>query len=99
MAGAQRYTRRFFRVVVRPSSWGSTSSRARLPVSREARDELRRATGGTTIPVLVFDDGSALVGEERIGAYLDAVHEPPEGRYRLKAAKARRRYLEEECQC
>lgn len=70
-------------------------------VARVARGARRAPAGDgwTTIPVLVFDDGSALVGEERIGAYLDAVHEPPEGRYRLKAAKARRRYLEEECQC
>ncbi|HXV58498.1 MAG TPA: glutaredoxin domain-containing protein [Gaiellaceae bacterium] len=71
-----------------------------VPVRREEREELVRATGATTIPVLVLDGGETLVGEEAIGAYLDGVREPPGAEtHRLKAAKARRRYLEEACEC
>jgi hypothetical protein len=42
-----------------------------------------------------------LVGEDAIGAYLAAQFEEPAGAeaHQLKAAKARRRYLEEECEC
>ncbi|HEV8104208.1 MAG TPA: hypothetical protein VGP69_10770, partial [Gaiellaceae bacterium] len=64
------------------------------------RHALRAATGSDTIPVLV--DGSAVVtGEEAIRCYLDQeIPEPAEAQaHRLKAAKARRRYLEEECEC
>jgi len=72
-----------------------------VPVDRERRDELRRATGATTIPALVLEDGSTVVGEDTICAYLDGhVPEPPEAEaHRHKAATARRRYLEEECTC
>lgn len=72
-----------------------------VPVEKEKRTALRRLTGADTIPVLVLPDGSALVGEEAIGAYLDThVAEPPEAQaHRTTAAKARRRYLEEECEC
>ena len=59
------------------------------------------ATGVDTIPALLLEDGEAVVGEEAIEAYLDErFDEPAEaGAHRLKAAKARRRYLEEECEC
>ena len=42
-----------------------------------------------------------MTGEEAIRCYLDEhVTEPPDAEaHRLKAAKARRRYLEEECEC
>ena len=41
------------------------------------------------------------IGEEAIRRHLDAqIAEPAEAEaHRLKAAKARRRYLEEECEC
>ncbi len=53
------------------------------------------------IPALVLEDGSALVGEDAIDAYLNRqVAEPPGAEeHRLKAIKARRRYLEKECEC
>ena len=59
------------------------------------------ATGGDTIPALLLEDGGAVVGEEAIEVYLDRrFDEPLEAEaHRLKAAKARRRYLEEECEC
>jgi len=45
--------------------------------------------------------GSALIGESEICRYLDGHFPiPAEAEaHRLKAAKARRRYLEEECEC
>ena len=72
-----------------------------VPVDREERTALRTATGADTIPALVLRDGSALIGEEAIRGHLDEhVDEPPEAEaHRSKAAKARRRYLEEECTC
>ena len=72
-----------------------------VPVEREARTALLAATGVDTIPALLLEDGEAVVGEEAIEAYLDErFDEPAEAEaHRLKAAKARRRYLEEECEC
>lgn len=72
-----------------------------VPVEQGSRDALRRATASSTIPALSLEDGSTVVGEDAIRAYLDLnVAEPPEATtHRLKAAKARRRYLEEECEC
>ena len=72
-----------------------------VPVEREQRLVLRAATGTDTIPVLTLEDGTVLVGEETIACWLDAnLAEPAEAEnHRLKAAKARRRYLEEECEC
>jgi glutaredoxin len=71
-----------------------------VPVEREERLALRAACGTDTIPVLVAA-GRIVAGEEAIGAWLDAnVAEPPGAEaHRTKAAKARRRYLEEECPC
>ena len=72
-----------------------------VPVDKDERLLLRERTGADTIPVLVATDAEPLVGEETILAFLDS-HErvPPEARaHRLKAEKARRRYLEEECEC
>jgi len=72
-----------------------------VPVEREERTALLEATGSDVIPALVAADGSAQVGEDAIGAYLDGEFDEPPGAeaHRLKAAKARRRYLEEECEC
>ncbi|HSP74214.1 MAG TPA: glutaredoxin domain-containing protein [Gaiellaceae bacterium] len=71
-----------------------------VPVEREERTALLEAVGVDTIPVLVLDDGTVVVGEDAIGARLDAVAEPAGAEaHRAKAAKARRRYLEEECEC
>ena len=72
-----------------------------VPVERDDRLLLRERTGSDTIPVLVTSDGEVLTGESAILAHLDS-HVPPtaEARaHRLKAEKARRRYLEEECEC
>jgi glutathione S-transferase len=72
-----------------------------VAVEREARTVLLEATGADTIPALRLGDGTAIVGEEAIGAYLaEWFDEPAEAEaHRVKAAKARRRYLEEECKC
>jgi glutathione S-transferase len=72
-----------------------------VPVEREARFELRVAVGADTIPALRLENGSAVVGEANILTLLDELFaEPPEAQaHQHRAAKARRRYLEEECQC
>jgi glutaredoxin 3 len=72
-----------------------------VPVERDDRTLLRVRTGTDTIPVLVAPAGAVLVGEDTITSYLDAnVPAPAEaGAHQLKAEKARRRYLEEECKC
>jgi glutathione S-transferase len=72
-----------------------------VPVERETRTALREATGTEAIPALRLENGSAVVGEENILVYLsERFVEPPEAEaHQQKAAKVRRRYLEEECQC
>ena len=72
-----------------------------VPVERDQRTRLQESTGSDTIPVLVTSEGDAVVGEEAISAYLDArIPESPEAQaHREKAEKARRRYLQEECEC
>ncbi len=72
-----------------------------VPVERDERTLLQRRTGSDTIPALVPDDGAPVVGEDAIGRYLDGHFDVPAGAesHRQKAAKARRRYLEEECEC
>ncbi len=72
-----------------------------VPVEKGDRLLLRERTGADTIPVLVTPDGVLLVGEAVILAHLDRCQPvPAEARaHRLKAEKARRRYLEEECEC
>jgi glutathione S-transferase len=72
-----------------------------VPVEQAERVLLLERTGAETIPVLVAPAGEILVGEDAIHAHL-ACHEPvpaEAGAHRLKAEKARRRYLEEECEC
>jgi glutathione S-transferase len=72
-----------------------------VPVEKEERTALIRATGADTIPALVLVNAMTLVGEEAIRRHLDeSIPEPPEAdAHRLRAAKAQRRYLEEECEC
>ena len=72
-----------------------------VPVDKEQRTALSEKTGSDTIPALVADDDTTLIGESDICRYLD-VHFPIPAEaeaHRLKAANARRRYLEEECEC
>jgi glutathione S-transferase len=72
-----------------------------VPVEREQRTLLFELTGSDRVPTLLREDGSALVGEEAILAYLARhyVESEQAEAHRAKAAKARRRYLEEECGC
>jgi glutathione S-transferase len=72
-----------------------------VPVDKDQREALRRTTGSDIIPALALDDGTIAIGEDAIHRYLDGhLAEPPDAEaHRLKAAKARRRYLEEECEC
>jgi glutathione S-transferase len=71
-----------------------------VPVEKDDRVLLRERTGTETIPALVVPDVEPLIGEANILAYLQThEHISAEARaHRLKAEKARRRYLEEECE-
>ena len=72
-----------------------------VPVEKDGRTVLVAATGSDVIPVLVHDRDEAIVGEDAIRRWLDEAIAEPAGAeaHRLKAANARRRYLEEECEC
>jgi glutathione S-transferase len=72
-----------------------------VPVGKEQRHALLRATGTDAIPALVFDNGEIATGEDAILRLLsDTVPDPAQAEaHRQKAEKARRRYLEEECEC
>ena len=72
-----------------------------VPVEKEQRQALRRVAGSDGIPALVLEDASAVVGEVAIRAWLDShIAEPTEAEaHKQKAATARRRQLEEECEC
>lgn len=72
-----------------------------VPVERDARSSLRTAVGTDTIPAFRLENGSAVVGEESILAFLSEqfVESDEADVHRQKAAKARRRYLNEECEC
>lgn len=72
-----------------------------VPVEKDDRTLLRDRTGTDTIPVLVAPGRAPVIGEATILEFLET-HQaiPPEARaHRLKAEKARRRYLQEECEC
>jgi len=72
-----------------------------VAVDKDDRTLLRDRTGSDTIPVLVAPGEVPIVGEASILEFLKT-HEavPAEARaHRLRAEKARRRYLEEECEC
>ena len=68
---------------------------------KRKRDALVAVAGTDTVPALVLEDGTVLDGEERILAHLGEHYlEPPDAWiHRARAEKARRRYLEEECEC
>jgi glutathione S-transferase len=72
-----------------------------VPVEKEQRHALRRATGTDTIPALVFASGEIAVGEDLILRLLgDPVPQSGDAdAHQQKAEKARRRYLEEKCEC
>ena len=72
-----------------------------VPVEKVDRVLLHERTGTDTIPVLVTPEGLTLIGEAAILAHLDShLSLRAEAQaHRLKADKARRRYLEEECEC
>lgn len=61
-----------------------------VPAGRGERDGMERATGGRSIPALVFDDGDVVAGDDEIIAALDRrFPEPPD------AAVHREKALEE----
>jgi glutaredoxin 3 len=72
-----------------------------VPADPAKRSELVSATGSDTVPVLVLEDDTALTGEDVILEYLDEHYDEPAGAWahRARAKKARRRYLEKECEC
>ncbi len=72
-----------------------------VPVEHAERTELRRRTGGDSIPALVREDGHVVIGEDEILAFLAARFPEPAGaeEHRLKAVKARKRELEEAERC
>ena len=72
-----------------------------VPPDKRRRDDLLAATGYDSVPVLVLEDGHALDGEDRILAYLGEHYLEPRGAWmhRARAEMARRRSLEEECEC
>jgi glutathione S-transferase len=72
-----------------------------VPADPARRSALVAVTRADTVPVLVLDDGSPLVGEEQILEYLEREYAEPAGAFahRARAEKARRRYLQKECKC
>jgi glutaredoxin 3 len=86
------------RVRQRLTELGLAYTTRQVPVQREARTELQRATGADEIPVLVAA-GKPLRGEETILAYLDEHFIEPldAAEQRAKAAKAKQKELEKAC--
>ena len=72
-----------------------------VPVERDERIALQRVTGTKAIPALTGADTLPVIGENAILVYLATHVAEPSGAtaHRRKAALARRRYLEEECEC
>ncbi|HVM55909.1 MAG TPA: glutathione S-transferase N-terminal domain-containing protein [Gaiellaceae bacterium] len=63
-----------------------------VPEDPAERDELEFHTAQRTIPALLFDDGSVLVGSERILAYLAVLPEPHDAEaHRERAARSLRK--------
>jgi glutathione S-transferase len=86
------------RVRQRLTELGLTYTIHQVPVERDDRAGLERATGRRTIPILVA--GDALIdGEQAILAYLqEHFSEPPHAeQHRVKAARAKRKEVEEAC--
>lgn len=71
-----------------------------VPVDKDERTALVAATGSDIIPVLL-DHGDILVGEDAIRRRLDQTiaESIRADAHRLKAERARHRYLEEKCAC
>jgi glutaredoxin len=86
------------RVRQRLTELGLSFTARQVPVDRETRAELRAATGGTSIPVLVAG-GQIVGGEEAIVTFLNGhFSEPPDAdAQRGKATKAKQKELEEAC--
>jgi glutathione S-transferase len=86
------------RVRQRLTELGLTYTTRQVPVRREARTELMRATGSNEIPVLAAN-GAQIHGEEAILAYLDEnyIAPPDAAEQRAKAAKAKQKELEAAC--
>ncbi len=86
------------RVRQRLTELGLTYTTHQVPVERDDRVALERATGERTIPILAAD-GELVIGEEAILAFLQGhFDEPPDApQQRAKAAKAKQKELEEAC--
>lgn len=61
-----------------------------IPADRAERDDMERATGGRSIPTLVFDSGVVVAGDDDIIAALDHRFSEP-----LSAASHREKAIEE----
>ena len=72
-----------------------------VPADKDERTLLRDRNGTDTIPVLAAAGEAPIVGEQPILEFLESHEAIPTGAraHRLRAEKARRRYLEEECRC
>ena len=68
-----------------------------VPVGKADRGALLAAAGTDTVPALVLDDGTPVIGEAAVVAWLDANVAVPAGAeaHREKAAKVRRRAIRE----
>ena len=87
------------RVRQRLTELGLTYTTRQVPVQREARAELRRATGASEIPVLVAGANAGPAASRR-SSPTSSEHfvEPPDaGEQRSKAAKAKQKELEAAC--
>lgn len=89
------------RIRERPTELGVDYIAHQVPVEKQSRVELARQTGSDSIPALALDDGTATTREDAIRRYLDErFPEPPDAEaHRARAARLRRRYLEEDCEC
>jgi glutathione S-transferase len=86
------------RVRQRMTELGLTYLVHQVPVERDDRAELANSTGQQSIPALVAD-GEVIVGEDAIVTHLNTQFaETPEAeQQRAKAAKAKRKELEQAC--
>ena len=86
------------RVRQRLTELGLSYLARQVPVERDQRADLERATGHRSIPVLVAG-GEVVAGEEAIVTYLNNhfAESPEAERQRVKAAKAREKELEQAC--
>jgi glutathione S-transferase len=86
------------RVRQRLTELGLTYTVRQVPVEPDERTELEVATGRRTIPILVAGD-TVIYGEQAILAHLDERYTEPADadEQRAKAAKAKRKELEEAC--